>query len=143
MLVFKRIIAGISLIVLLFGIVILAAMMALGGGFILNGITHLGWMSATVIFLGTTGVCAFIVGLIVINDHLGKMAWVSQEDDDLEWDEEELEEEDLDEMETEFAPQRPAAGRNHPCPCGSGKKYKRCCLKQGKSQNMGLHDIPF
>jgi uncharacterized protein YecA (UPF0149 family) len=18
-------------------------------------------------------------------------------------------------------------GRNHPCPCGSGKKYKRCC----------------
>ncbi len=22
---------------------------------------------------------------------------------------------------------RPAAGRNAPCPCGSGKKYKRCC----------------
>ncbi len=22
---------------------------------------------------------------------------------------------------------RPAAGRNDPCPCGSGKKYKRCC----------------
>ncbi len=21
-------------------------------------------------------------------------------------------------------------GRNHPCPCGSGKKYKRCCLTQ-------------
>jgi uncharacterized protein len=20
------------------------------------------------------------------------------------------------------------AGRNDPCPCGSGKKYKRCCL---------------
>jgi uncharacterized protein YecA (UPF0149 family) len=20
-------------------------------------------------------------------------------------------------------------GRNDPCPCGSGKKYKRCCLK--------------
>ncbi|PJD00044.1 hypothetical protein GQ37_005775 [Janthinobacterium sp. BJB1] len=19
-------------------------------------------------------------------------------------------------------------GRNNPCPCGSGKKYKRCCL---------------
>ncbi|HGY92186.1 MAG TPA: hypothetical protein ENK43_13535 [Planctomycetes bacterium] len=26
---------------------------------------------------------------------------------------------------------RPAAkiGRNDPCPCGSGKKYKRCCLR--------------
>jgi hypothetical protein len=23
---------------------------------------------------------------------------------------------------------RPQAGRNDPCPCGSGKKYKRCCL---------------
>jgi len=22
-------------------------------------------------------------------------------------------------------------GRNDPCPCGSGKKYKRCCLQQG------------
>ncbi|EMF0406572.1 SEC-C domain-containing protein [Enterococcus durans] len=20
-------------------------------------------------------------------------------------------------------------GRNSPCPCGSGKKYKKCCLK--------------
>ena len=22
----------------------------------------------------------------------------------------------------------PAAGRNDPCPCGSGRKYKKCCL---------------
>lgn len=21
------------------------------------------------------------------------------------------------------------AGRNEPCPCGSGKKFKRCCLR--------------
>ncbi len=21
-------------------------------------------------------------------------------------------------------------GRNDPCPCGSGKKYKRCCMKK-------------
>jgi len=25
-------------------------------------------------------------------------------------------------------------GRNEPCPCGSGKKYKQCCLK--KDQNL-------
>lgn len=24
----------------------------------------------------------------------------------------------------------PGVGRNQPCPCGSGKKYKRCCGKQ-------------
>jgi len=23
-------------------------------------------------------------------------------------------------------------GRNDPCPCGSGKKYKKCCLDSGK-----------
>lgn len=23
----------------------------------------------------------------------------------------------------------PKVGRNDPCPCGSGQKYKRCCLK--------------
>lgn len=23
-------------------------------------------------------------------------------------------------------------GRNDPCPCGSGKKYKNCCLKTGE-----------
>lgn len=26
-------------------------------------------------------------------------------------------------------------GRNDPCPCGSGKKYKNCCLKSGKYEN--------
>jgi preprotein translocase subunit SecA len=25
------------------------------------------------------------------------------------------------------SPSTPAAGRNEPCPCGSGKKYKKCC----------------
>jgi uncharacterized protein YecA (UPF0149 family) len=25
------------------------------------------------------------------------------------------------------------AGRNDPCPCGSGKKYKKCCLKKDEA----------
>jgi preprotein translocase subunit SecA len=25
----------------------------------------------------------------------------------------------------------PKVGRNDPCPCGSGKKYKQCCGKNG------------
>jgi SEC-C motif-containing protein len=24
-------------------------------------------------------------------------------------------------------------GRNDPCPCGSGKKYKQCCMSKAKS----------
>ena len=29
----------------------------------------------------------------------------------------------------------PKIGRNEPCPCGSGKKYKKCC-KDGNEQNV-------
>ncbi|MHC5061039.1 MAG: SEC-C metal-binding domain-containing protein, partial [Planctomycetota bacterium] len=25
--------------------------------------------------------------------------------------------------------EEPKVGRNQPCPCGSGKKYKKCCGK--------------
>lgn len=25
--------------------------------------------------------------------------------------------------------EEPRIGRNDPCPCGSGKKYKKCCMK--------------
>jgi len=34
-------------------------------------------------------------------------------------------------------------GRNEPCPCGSGKKYKRCCYlsKNNKTLNIPLPDI--
>jgi uncharacterized protein YecA (UPF0149 family) len=28
----------------------------------------------------------------------------------------------------EVLPRRQEVGRNDPCPCGSGKKYKKCCL---------------
>jgi len=32
------------------------------------------------------------------------------------------------------------AGRNDPCPCGSGKKYKKCCLL--KEEGMRYHTVP-
>ena len=28
------------------------------------------------------------------------------------------------------------AGPNDPCPCGSGKKYKKCCMQKDKSETM-------
>ncbi len=44
---------------------------------------------------------------------------------------------DMAERQAAAAPQRPQTirrdvpkvGRNDPCPCGSGKKYKKCCGK--------------
>lgn len=29
-------------------------------------------------------------------------------------------------------------GRNDPCPCGSGKKYKNCCLNQATSKGLKI-----
>ncbi len=28
-----------------------------------------------------------------------------------------------------YVRETPRIGRNDPCPCGSGKKYKKCCLR--------------
>jgi tetratricopeptide (TPR) repeat protein len=30
-------------------------------------------------------------------------------------------------------------GRNDPCPCGSGKKYKKCCLQKDAADNTFKH----
>jgi SWIM/SEC-C metal-binding protein len=41
--------------------------------------------------------------------------------------------EDITDIEKLLNPPKPTTtviiGRNEPCPCGSGKKYKHCCLK--------------
>ena len=33
-----------------------------------------------------------------------------------------------DELLQPYVREMPTVGRNDPCPCGSGKKYKKCCL---------------
>ncbi|MDD5922698.1 MAG: preprotein translocase subunit SecA [Eubacteriales bacterium] len=34
---------------------------------------------------------------------------------------------------------QPKVGRNDPCPCGSGKKYKNCCMKKDMMKARELH----
>jgi len=34
----------------------------------------------------------------------------------------------------------PKAGRNAPCPCGSGKKYKKCCLQKRTEHELSLKE---
>jgi Protein of unknown function (DUF1186)/SEC-C motif len=61
--------------------------------------------------------------------------WTDEGREDLEEleDEETLDDEDGGEPDQEitqpltFIREAPKVGRNDPCPCGSGKKYKRCC----------------
>lgn len=35
-------------------------------------------------------------------------------------------------LQSDFLPVEAKVGRNDPCPCGSGRKYKRCCLRAGR-----------
>ena len=39
----------------------------------------------------------------------------------------------LQPTEKQMARRPPKVGRNEPCPCGSGKKFKKCCLVQEDS----------
>jgi hypothetical protein len=56
-------------------------------------------------------------------------SWASQEDD--EWREDEaLDADDSSSGEAPYVDPFRGVGRNDPCPCGSGKKYKRCCLAE-------------
>lgn len=34
-------------------------------------------------------------------------------------------------------------GRNDPCPCGSGKKYKKCCMNTTNSESLNLSETYF
>lgn len=33
-----------------------------------------------------------------------------------------------------------APGRNQPCPCGSGKKYKQCCLAKDEAKDRAARE---
>jgi hypothetical protein len=45
---------------------------------------------------------------------------------------------DLDELPLPYKRNLPKIGRNDPCPCGSGKKYKKCCLSGNGPENVLL-----
>ena len=34
-------------------------------------------------------------------------------------------------------------GRNDPCPCGSGKKYKKCCIDKCVRDVSDVHTAPI
>ncbi|HEX3046125.1 MAG TPA: SEC-C metal-binding domain-containing protein [Bacillota bacterium] len=56
--------------------------------------------------------------------------WDEEDEEDDDWDEDE---DDDDEEESKFVVKQLTSaktGRNELCPCGSGKKYKKCCLQK-------------
>lgn len=65
--------------------------------------------------------------------------WYSYTSDDDEFDDENFSDDDnnyntnnIISSGEQFVRENPKTGRNDPCPCGSGKKYKKCCLNTEK-----------
>ena len=54
----------------------------------------------------------------------------------LEDEEDDLDDEPDQDYEEEPPPARQKVGRNDQCPCGSGKKFKKCCLKKQNGEKM-------
>jgi hypothetical protein len=44
----------------------------------------------------------------------------------------EIDDDNFESEEKENKPKKEKIGRNDPCPCGSGKKYKKCCMSKEK-----------
>ena len=53
--------------------------------------------------------------------------WTFYDPDEADRREKQWEEEDSLEALEPFVRDQPKVGRNDPCPCGSGRKFKRCC----------------
>lgn len=59
-----------------------------------------------------------------------KQKWINIMDFEDDWTDDELEDfmlqQEIKKREP-YVKTEPEIGRNDPCPCGSGKKYKKCC----------------
>ncbi len=67
---------------------------------------------------------------LLFNMHAAKADWLYEMDEWAEiFDEEKRREIRKAYMKSKTVVKPPKVGRNEPCPCGSGKKYKKCCAK--------------
>jgi hypothetical protein len=130
-------VGAVFVILVVLGLFVLSAAMLLVGrvlGLLFPVTTFQGALITTLVALGA--ILAFLLGYVgrIGDDVSHALAYLQEEDEEDEEDDED--EEDEDEEDEEYPPLRLApdwregkpVSRNAPCPCGSGKKYKRCCL---------------
>jgi hypothetical protein len=132
-----RLVGAVFVILVVLGLFVLSAAMLLVGrvlGLLFPVTTFQGALITTLVALGA--ILAFLLGYVgrIGDDVSHALAYLQEEDEEDEEDDED--EEDEDEEDEEYPPLRLApdwregkpVSRNAPCPCGSGKKYKRCCF---------------
>src|SRR6266850_7069286 len=130
-------VGAVFVILVVLGLFALSAALLLVGrvlGLLFPITTFEGALITTLVALGA--ILAFLLGYVgrIGEDMSHALAYLQEEDEEDEEDDED--EEDEDEEDEEYPPLRLApdwregkpVSRNAPCPCGSGKKYKRCCF---------------
>ena len=111
----------------------------LGVGYVLSCILPLSLFQGTLLSIGASFVVIFSVSVITICIQFVRyLEWDHMDDDsdedlDDELDEDDHYEDDIDDLHNRHSVTENSVkiGRNRPCPCGSGLKYKRCCGKDG------------
>jgi len=130
-------VGAVFVILVVLGLFVFSAAMLLVGrvlGLLFPVTTFQGALITTLVALGA--ILAFLLGYVgrIGDDVSHALASPQEEDEDDEEDDED--EDDEDEDDEEYPPLRLApdwregkpVSCNAPCPCGSGKKYKRCCF---------------
>jgi hypothetical protein len=140
----------------------LGSLIVLGAGYGLNRIAGIGLLPGTMIFIATLFTGLVSTGLAFMTSEIRSLKLRLPRDDDESWDDyDDDEDDDYDEDEDEelealekqasdwakknlnlnpASQAAPKVGRNQPCPCGSQKKYKACCLWK---QEIVPDEIPF
>ncbi len=70
-------------------------------------------------------------------DNIERLHKIQCKEEDFSWLKEddfepEIDDDNFESEEKENKPKKEKIGRNDPCPCGSGKKYKKCCMSKEK-----------
>lgn len=115
-----------------FLVVLLSSLAFTGAGYFLTLMSPFSLFQGTVICLAAAFVFSFIIITFIVSSFLETQQRYMRDYDDEEHDDEY---EDADErFSRRFTRSMTIVnpiktGRNEPCPCGSGKKYKYCCGK--------------
>ncbi len=123
--------------VILLLLIIISAVIFIGGGYLISLVIPLTLFQASILCIAATFVSVFIVTMFIVGMAFAEYRERDYDDGEYDYDDDEEEsDEDVEEDETDNTTKRKIidiktvkTGRNEPCPCGSGKKYKRCCGK--------------
>jgi hypothetical protein len=124
--------------IILLLLIIISAVIFICGGYLISLVIPLTLFQASILCIGATFVSVFIITIIMACFAFGEYRERGYDYGESDYDDEDEEEddEDVEEDETDNITKRKITdmkivktGRNAPCPCGSGKKYKHCCGK--------------